>query len=99
LKSITTTLLHFRKQSMPLMYGDFTIIETGPEYFIFSRSYFKQTVFVVINTSKDEKTFSIKPGSRYNINTFNALMNHPITKKEKSMEIKLQANTFEILYN
>ena len=40
LKNITKTLLHFRKSSLPLMYGDLQIIEANEKVFIFSRSYF-----------------------------------------------------------
>ena len=99
LKSITKTLLQFRKKSMPLMYGDFTIIEASDGMFVYSRSYFGKMVYIVINSTKEEKNLSIKTEIDIQPNAFKTLFNSKFTIKDKRMDIILPGNSFELLYN
>ncbi len=95
LKNITKTLLHFRKNSLPLMYGDLQIIEANEDIFAFSRSYFDETVFVIINSSNEEKVLNIK----VNDNKFKALFRSNFKLNDNKVEITLGGNSFEILTN
>lgn len=95
LKDITKTLLHFRKSSLSLMYGDLQIIQANEDVFIFSRSYFNETVYIIINTSNEEKILS------FNVNDtkFKALFKSNFKINNNKIEIKLKGNSFEILSN
>ncbi len=95
LKDITKKLLHFRKNSMPLMFGDLQIIEATENSFIFSRNYFDKTVYVIINSGKERKnlTFSVKNAK------YNTLMKTEFSVNNNKLEINLEGNSFEILYN
>ena len=42
-------LIHMRRNSMPLLYGDFIPVESTPEQIIFERIYMGQRVTVTIN--------------------------------------------------
>ena len=95
LKDITKTLLHFRKSSLPLMYGDLQIIEASKNSFIYSRSYFGKTVYIIINSSKGNKTFKIET----NKTNLKALFKTNFTTNNNEVEIMLRGNSFEILSN
>lgn len=95
LKNITKTLLHFRKSSLPLMYGDLQIIEANEELFIFSRSYFNKTIYIIINTGNEEKALNIK----VNDTKFKALFKSDFKITDNKVEIHLKGNSFEILSN
>ncbi|MCF6366947.1 MAG: hypothetical protein L3J35_12190 [Bacteroidales bacterium] len=93
LKGITKKLLHFRKSSMPLMFGDLQIIEATETGFIFSRNYFNETVYVIINSGKENKTFEIKTDNK----NLKALFKTNFTTNNNGLEIILGGNSFEIL--
>ncbi len=99
LKSVTKTLLQFRRKSLPLMFGEFNIIEAETGIFIYSRLYFKQIVYVLINTSGEEKNMNLNINQNDQNNVFKALFNTNIINKGKTIELKLHPNTFEIIYN
>jgi len=95
LKDITKTLLHFRKSSMAMMYGDLQIIEATENTFIFSRTYFNETVYVVINSSKESKTLNFN----MNDDKLKALFKTKFTINNNKIAINLKENSFEILTN
>ncbi len=95
LKDVTKTLLHFRKSSLALIYGDLQIIRANKDVFIFSRTYFDETVYVIINSSKKEKAISIN----VNDEKFKTLFKSDYKINNNKLEITLKGNSFEILTN
>ncbi|MEZ5049370.1 MAG: alpha-amylase family glycosyl hydrolase [Saprospiraceae bacterium] len=85
----TAQLLHFRRQSMPLMYGDMNFIDVGKDYMVFERNYLDQWVRVVINNGKED--LKIELPERYQ----NGLKGGPI---EKSMQV-IKPLSYNIFYN
>ena len=93
LKNRTKTLLHFRKSSMPLMYGDLQIIEATENVFIFSRNYFNETVYIIINSAKENKSLSFDVKET----ELKALFKSDFKIKDNKINIILEGNSFEIL--
>ncbi len=53
LKQQASRLIHFRRSSLPLIYGDFKWLYTDDDMIVYSRSYFGKTVIVAINRARD----------------------------------------------
>jgi len=95
LKNTTKNVLHFRKSSLALMYGDFQIIDAKENSFIYSRTYFDKTVYIIINSNSVDSTFTFN-----SLNTeLKALFNTSFTKDNDKLNITLKGNSFEIIYN
>jgi cyclomaltodextrinase len=47
------SLTRTRRSSMALLYGDFSIVEATKDILVFKRSYFRESVYVVINKGQD----------------------------------------------
>jgi glycosidase len=58
-KAITERLVSLRRNSMPLIYGDFNWIETQDELMVYKRSYFDQTAIIAFNKSGEVKMLSL----------------------------------------
>ncbi len=95
LKEITKTLLKFRKQSLPLMYGKLDFIKSNNDEFIFSRTYFDKTVYVIINNSDSIKTFNFNAENK----SFKSLFTKGFSYGAKQIGITLKPRSFEILFN
>ncbi len=95
LKNITKTLLHFRKSSLPLMYGDLQIIRAGDDVFIFSRTYFDKTVYLIINNNEINTEINFDASE----NKLKALFKTEFTINNNIIKITLEENSFEILSN
>jgi cyclomaltodextrinase len=98
LKNITKTLLNFRRNTPALMFGDFKIIEANDNIFIFSRSYFDKTVILAINNCNEKKSVSFEslPNNKA---TYKTLFNSQLNHENILFEIKLDANSFDIITN
>ena len=83
---------------MALMYGDIQIIEATEDVFIFLRSYFHETAILVVNNSNEEKaiSFNAKVNSK---ETFKTVFNSELINENVLFEIKLKANSFDIITN
>ena len=97
LKSTVDTLIHIRRQNLPLIYGDFKTLQVSEKIFVYMRTYFDHTVFVIFNKDKSAKKITFEVPQRFE----NArLVNHfgSDAKLEKNkITLVLKGNSFEIL--
>jgi glycosidase len=99
LKNITQKLIKFRRNSLPLIYGDFKLISAEKDILIYERNYFDKTVVIVLNKSSEEKNLSFKFDKRFSGQKFNALNNNVLKLSENSFKLQIKENSFEIFYN
>lgn len=98
LKETTKKLLNFRKQTLALLFGDFNIIEASEDVFIFSRTYFDETVILAINNSNEPKTISFDSKAN-NQSVFQTLFGSELNQENILFQIKLEAVSFDIISN
>ena len=55
LKSKTAELIHFRRHSLPLIYGDFQWLYVDEDVMVYARTYFDKIVIVALNRSLEKK--------------------------------------------
>jgi glycosidase len=99
LRNITQKLIKFRRNSLPLIYGDFKLISAEKDILIYERNYFDKTVVIVINKSSEEKNLSFKFDKRFEETKFTALFNSSFKLSEENLSFILKANSFEIFSN
>jgi glycosidase len=57
LKETTSKLIEIRKNNMALLYGDYKEIWLQDDIYAYSRSYFGETIWVILNKGNSTKTF------------------------------------------
>lgn len=98
-KALTKQLVNLRKNSMPLIYGDFRTIGTGEKTWIYMRSYFDKTVIVILNKDRSERTIDFEIPERFANAKFIANFGHGFKVEGGKAVIQLEGNSFEILSN
>ncbi len=97
LHDITSKLLKFRRQSMPLIYGETSVLKADDNTFVLKRNYFGQQVYIVVNNSDKKQNIDfnieIDQKSMKQFNKFNS------TRKENNLTVELPPYSFEIIYN
>ena len=96
-RETVSKLAHFRRNSMPLLYGDIRFIEHTDKTWVFMRSYFGQVVYVLFNKNDQPETLVFKTGLNGE-SELKALMGNEFIRKQDKIEIDLPARSFEILY-
>jgi glycosidase len=97
LHETTAKLLIFRRQSMPLIFGETEILLADETGFIMKRNYFGKQVYVILNNSNSERTMEFETDiSEKNSKIFNG---SKITGENNKFRIDLPPNAFEIIYN
>ncbi len=59
LRTQTAKLVHFRRSSMPLIYGDFQWLYVDNDFMVYERRYFDKFVIVALNKSKIQRNIKI----------------------------------------
>jgi cyclomaltodextrinase / maltogenic alpha-amylase / neopullulanase len=98
-KAITTKLVHLRRSSMPLVYGDFTTIEVSGNTWVYMRSYFDKAVIVILNRDPSVSKISFNIPERFASSVFTSNFGNGFKAENGKVSISLKGNSFEILSN
>jgi glycosidase len=98
-RAVTRQLVTLRKNSMPLLYGDFRTIEAGEKTWVYIRSYFDKAVIVILNKDRSERTVGFEIPARFADAQFIANFGHELKIEGGRATVTLQANSFEIISN
>jgi cyclomaltodextrinase len=98
-KAITRQLVQLRKNSMPLLYGDFRTLEAGERTWVYMRSYFDKAVIVILNKDRSERTIDFELPARFADAKFQANFGHAYRTDQGKVTITLKGNSFEIISN
>jgi len=99
LKDITAKILNFRKNSLPLIFGDFKIIEVSNDIIIYQRTYFDKIVIIAINKNESDKKLEININERFDLEKLQAIFGNNFTKANNKIELTISGNSFEFLSN
>lgn len=98
-RSLTRQLVNLRKNSMPLLYGDFRTLEAGEKTWVFIRSYFDKAVIVILNKDRSERTIDFEIPARFADAKFIANFGHALKIGGGKATVTLKGNSFEIFSN
>ncbi len=98
-KEITTKLIHLRRNNLSLIYGDTKILKTSDKTFVYSRTYFNKIAVIVFNKDNIEKNISFNIPEQFENTNLKSNFNSDFSLEKNKINIKLQANSFEVLTN
>lgn len=89
-------IAQLRNKNMPLIYGDFTFLETGKDVFAYLRSYFNKGTVVIFNKSKQDKkvTLQIPENLHPTLSLFGSSFEH----NKNVLTLTIPKNSCEIIY-
>jgi len=96
---VSTKLVNFRKNSLPLIYGDFATLKVSEKVFVYMRTYFDKAVIVVFNKDKNSKTIEFELPERYAASVFAPNFGSKASIEKGKVSLSLSGNSFEILSN
>jgi len=99
LKDITAKILNLRKNSLPLIFGDFKILEVSDDIIIYQRTYFGEIAIIIINKNDSEKSLKININERFNLEKLQANFDNKFSQTNNKVEMTISGNSFEILSN
>jgi len=98
LRAATMDLLHFRNNSLPLIYGDFRVHVASQDLFVYSRNYLGRSVFIILNDSDSEQQVSFRPDADQTAIPEKTKKKRAISRIENHMiSFKIPAHSFEII--
>jgi cyclomaltodextrinase / maltogenic alpha-amylase / neopullulanase len=99
MKEITQKLTHLRSSSMPLLYGDYSVIEVSDRTFVYIRSYFDQVAIAIFSKDSGSKKIDFMLPERYRETALAANFGNIFTSEKGKISLTLKGNSFEILTN
>jgi glycosidase len=98
-KELTRKLIHMRKNSMPLLYGDFMTIGVTDKTYIYLRSYFDEAVVIIFNKDRSSRKIDFILPEKYKEILLKSNFGNTFTFEKGKVTLTLQGNSFEILTN
>ncbi len=98
LRNVAEKLIKFRRNSMPLIFGDFKFIFVNKNIMAYQRTYFGQIVIVVFNNSNKSKNLSLKLSRNFNYRDMTPLFQSQFSLKNNILKVKIPASSFDIFY-
>jgi cyclomaltodextrinase len=99
MREMTRKIITLRKNSMPLLYGDFITLEVSDKTFIYIRNYFDQVVVVIFNKERSSRNIDFTLPSRFQNTQLMNNFGNPFTIEKGKINLSLKGNSFEILTN
>jgi cyclomaltodextrinase / maltogenic alpha-amylase / neopullulanase len=96
-KNITEKLLKIRRTNMPLLFGDFDVIQSTDRTLAYSRSYFDKTIAVFFNKGNVETTIVMNLPNHVNTAALKAQFGNRLTIDGQQISVTVPPNGFEIL--
>ncbi|NNC82711.1 MAG: alpha-amylase, partial [Flavobacteriales bacterium] len=97
LKQMTSELLNYRKNSLPLIYGDIRIHQVEGNMLVYSRNYLGESVYVLINTGDESQQISLNPMADQSIPE-ESFRSTAMSSENGYLTTTLPPHSFEILY-
>ena len=95
---LTSRLIHLRRASMPLLYGDMQTLSLAPDCWVYLRAYMGEWVLVGLNTGYEERTVEVTiPAILEDKVELEAHFGHLFTRQGNRVKLTLPACEFEIL--
>lgn len=98
LKEKVSTLAHFRRTHLALIYGDFINLQVTEQTWVYARKYFDQEAIIFINNSKQAKEYKVELPIELNGLNLTPLFGHNYNMYQNTLQITLPAYSCEILH-
>jgi len=99
MKETAQKVIHLRKNSMPLIYGDFVTLEVSDKTYIYIRSYFDQVAVVIFNKDRSSRKIDFILPDRFKESLLTNNFGNTFTFEKGKITLTLKGNSFEILTN
>ena len=99
LKQTVEKLIKLRRNSMPLVFGDFKFLIVEDEIMVYQRSYFGKIAVVVLNNSDETKNVFIPLNKIFDFTNLESKFGSCFSISNNELQIELEANSFEVLIN
>lgn len=99
LKSTFSDMLYFRKQNLPLIYGDFKFLEISDDILIYQRNYFGHFVIIALNKAHQEYNATINIDKQFNSKKLYSETSTKYKVNKNNIEFTIPENGFVILAN
>jgi glycosidase len=97
--NITKKLVQLRRNNLPLIYGDFQVLELSEKTFVYARTYFDKIVVVAFNKSDEERTVEFNIPERFKDISLKSNFGSDFQKDGSQIKVVLAGNSFEVLIN
>jgi cyclomaltodextrinase len=95
----TEKLIHFRSESLPLIYGDFRTLQVSDDIYIYIRTYFDKYVVVIFNKSRIPKKIGFQLPGRFAGTKPACHFGNAFGMEQNEITMTLPGSSFEILSN
>ena len=99
LRQVVSTLIHLRRSSLPLIYGDFESIQVDENTWVYIRTYFDKIAIMVMNKDATDRSVEFQIPERFEYKQLKAAFNSSFAINKTSMLVKMQPCSFEVLTN
>jgi cyclomaltodextrinase len=99
MKENTQKVIHLRKSSISLLFGDFTTLEVSDKTYIYIRSYFDQVAVVIFNKDRSSRKIDFTLPARFQETQLTDNFGNTFTLEKGKITLTLKGNSFEILTN
>ena len=99
LKSTFSALLSLRRNSLPLIYGDFKFLEVSGDILIYQRSYFDQFFIIAFNKAHQDYKAEVAIDKRFDLIKLNSPSGDGYKKNGNTVKFTIPGNGFVILSN
>ncbi|NOZ34010.1 MAG: alpha-amylase [Chlorobi bacterium] len=99
LKATFSALLSLRRNSLPLIYGDFKFLKCTDDILIYQRTYFDQIFIIALNKTNQDYTAKINIDKRFDLIKLHSEFSITFKENNNTLEFTIPANGFAILSN
>lgn len=92
-------LINLRRNSMPLIYGDFSTLQVSEKTYVYLRSYFDKIAVVIINKDRTPGEIGFTMPERFMGTRLMNNFGHNFTFENGKVKLTLDGNSFEVLTN
>ena len=96
-KDVSSKLCHLRKNSMPLIYGDFRFVLEQDNCMAYIRTYFDEFAVIIFNKNSNKQKVNFELPRRFKNSSSKAEFNHKYDITGTNLQVELDSNEFEII--
>jgi cyclomaltodextrinase / maltogenic alpha-amylase / neopullulanase len=93
----TRTLVQLRKNSMPILYGDFITLEVTDKTYVYLRTYFDQVAIVIFNKDRTPRKIDFMLPAEFSQTQLTNHFGNNFTAEKGKISLTVRGNSFEIL--
>jgi len=97
LRETTKKLIDLRKKSLPLIYGDYKLLEVSDSTIAYQRAYFGEIVIVILNKGSEPKSFKFKIEDRFETYGLFSNFGDNLNVNNNILEVTIPAYSFDVI--